>query len=288
MRRGCGRCQRKDSCGDDAGRPESGGAPHQVGGAYRSACGPLTPPAAWNPRGSVLRGSSPQNACLVAVGRGSRVSSSSPPASCPLAVMAAVGDADPCSSDSVFTSARLGISGVVVLVIGFASLAAGVAAPSGGGPKCDDRAPVADARVGGAAGGPPRCDPLVDSPIAPDGSAYQDLAVRVMDEGFFFANRPTGYPFLLAPHQLIALGNNHLAHELLNLAFALAGGWLLFDLVRPLAGRQAAILALIAYAIPPGLLLLTPVRLTDTVFATSASPSAGRAAGCPAAAWSGR
>jgi Dolichyl-phosphate-mannose-protein mannosyltransferase len=109
---------------------------------------------------------------------------------------------------------------------------------------------------------------VIDSPIAPDASAYQKLAVSIMREGFLFHERPTGYPLLLAGAYL-ALDKSHLTHELLNLGFAIVGGVLLFDLARRWVGRQAALMAMVAYAIVPGLLFLTPVRLVDTVFATA-------------------
>ena len=111
---------------------------------------------------------------------------------------------------------------------------------------------------------------FVDSPIAPDGSAYQDLAVRVMDEGFFFANRPTGYPFLLAQsYQLFwATTTLRTSSSIWHLLW-LAAGCSSISFGHWPAGRRPSS-PWIAYAILPGLLLLTPVRLTDTVFATLA------------------
>ena len=109
---------------------------------------------------------------------------------------------------------------------------------------------------------------IMDSPVSIDASAYRKLALKIMDRGFFFTDaRPTGYPYLLAL-AYGALGRSPLTHELLNLGFVMAGGALLFDLAHRLAGRTGGMLALIAYAATPGLLLLTTVRLVDSIFAT--------------------
>ena len=184
-----------------------------------------------------------------------------------LAVIATLGETASTLGRLLFTPTRIGLSGVAVLIIGLAALAAGVAgAVLAARSRLTERhllvlglAVLLVVRLAAVL--------LIEAPSSPDGSAYQKTALRIMDEGFFFWYRPTGYPFLLAAaYQL--LGERALAHELLNLVFVMAGGWLLFDLSRRLAGRQAAIVVLVAYAVIPGLLLLTPVRLTDTVYAT--------------------
>ena len=184
-----------------------------------------------------------------------------------LAVVAALGETASTLSGLLFTPARLGLSGLVALIIGLACLAAGLAgAVLAARSRLTDRQLLVlgllvllAVRLTAVL--------LIEAPTSPDGSAYQKTALRMMGEGFFFWYRPTGYPFLLAAAYQ-ALGERSLAYELLNLTFVMAGGWLLFDLAKRLAGRQAAIVALVAYAVMPGLLLLTPVRLTDTVYAT--------------------
>ena len=107
----------------------------------------------------------------------------------------------------------------------------------------------------------------LDAPLANDGRAYAELARWLTDGNCCFADRPTGYPALLAGAYAL-VGEGGAAHELLNVAFAVAGGWFLYDLAREAAGRTAAALALFAYAAMPALVLLTPLLLTDTVYAT--------------------
>lgn len=108
---------------------------------------------------------------------------------------------------------------------------------------------------------------VMDAPLANDGVAYRDLAIWLADGGCCFADRPTGYPALLAP--LYALfGPATWVAEVVNVVAAIVGGWLLFDVVRRASGRTAAATALFAFAVLPGLLLLTPLLLTDTVYAT--------------------
>ena len=160
-----------------------------------------------------------------------------------------------------------GVDGLAVLVIGLLSLAVGLAAGVAAARSMLTRTQLLLLGLALLLAVRLSAVLLIQAPIAPDGASYEKTAVRVMGEGFFFWYRPTGYPFLLATtYQL--LGRGTLSHELLNVAFAMAGGWLLFDLAGKTAGRQAAMVALVAYAIAPGLVLLTPVRLTDTIYAT--------------------
>lgn len=108
---------------------------------------------------------------------------------------------------------------------------------------------------------------LMDAPLANDGRAYQELAHWLADGNCCFADRPTGYPMLLAA-AFVPFGDAAWVHEAINVAFALLGGWLLFDVTRGAFGRLPAAVALFAYALLPGLVLLTPLLLTDTVYAT--------------------
>jgi hypothetical protein len=107
----------------------------------------------------------------------------------------------------------------------------------------------------------------IDSPLAPDGEAYLELSRWLGAGNCCLADRPTGYPALLLPMRAL-FGEGAMGHELLNLVFALVGAWLLFDLALHAFGRGAAGAAVGAYAVLPGLALLTPVLLTDTVYAT--------------------
>jgi hypothetical protein len=163
--------------------------------------------------------------------------------------------------------ARLGVAGAGVLLAGALGLAAVVAAA-----LLAARSRLSDRQVGLVGLGlvvALRGAVLLamDAPLANDGRAYAELARWLADGGCCFADRPTGYPALLVGAHALA-GPGAASHELLNLAFAVAGGWLLYDLVREAAGRLAAALALFAFAAMPALVLLTPLLLTDTVYAT--------------------
>jgi hypothetical protein len=163
--------------------------------------------------------------------------------------------------------ARLGMAGAGTILAGVAGLAAVLLAA-----LLAARSRLSDRQLGLAGLGlvlAVRGAVLLamDAPLANDGRAYAELARWLADGGCCFADRPTGYPALLAGASAL-LGQGAAAHELLNLAFAVAGGWLLYDLARAAAGRSAATLALFVYAVMPALVLLTPLLLTDTVYAT--------------------
>ena len=108
---------------------------------------------------------------------------------------------------------------------------------------------------------------LMDAPLPNDGRAYQELARWLAAGNCCFADRPTGYPAVLAAAYLVA-GDGAWVHEAVNVAAAVVGGWLLWDLVRPVAGRTAAAIALFAFAVLPTQMLLTPVLLTDVLYTT--------------------
>lgn len=162
---------------------------------------------------------------------------------------------------------RLGLGGAGVLLAGVVVLAGGVAAALiAARSRLTDRqlllvglGLVALARGGTVV--------LMDAPLANDGRAYQELARWLADGNCCFADRPTGYPMLLAA-AYVPFGDATWVHEAINVAFAVLGGWLLFDLARGAFGRLPAAVALVAFALLPGLALLTPLLLTDTVYAT--------------------
>jgi hypothetical protein len=108
---------------------------------------------------------------------------------------------------------------------------------------------------------------LMDAPLPNDGRAYQDLARWLAEGNCCFADRPTGYPAVLAAVYWLG-GDGTWVHEAINVAAAVAGGWLLWDLVRGLAGRAAAAIVLFAFAVLPTQVLLTPVLLTDVLYTT--------------------
>lgn len=162
---------------------------------------------------------------------------------------------------------RLGPAGVGVLVTGLAALiAAAVAGFWAGKGRWTDRQLMLAAL----------CFVLVvrgaivlvhDAPLPNDGRAYQELARWLAAGGCCFADRPTGYPMLLAAAYRL-VGDGTWVHEAVNVLAAVAGGWLLLDLVSRACGRIAAAMAVAIYAVLPGLALLTPLLLTDTVYAT--------------------
>jgi hypothetical protein len=163
---------------------------------------------------------------------------------------------------------RLGLDGALVALAGTAAISAGigvalVAARS----RLTDRQLLwcALGLVALVRGG---MVVVMDAPLANDGRAYQELARWLAGGGCCFADRPTGYPMLLAAAYRLA-GDGSWVHEAVNVAAALIGGWLLFDLVRGAIGRVMAAVAVGAYALQPGLALLTPLLLTDTVYATT-------------------
>jgi hypothetical protein len=108
---------------------------------------------------------------------------------------------------------------------------------------------------------------VIDAPLAPDGEAYLELSRWLSAGNCCLADRPTGYPALLLPARAV-LGETPWSHEAVNLVFALAGAWFVFDLAVRAFGRRSASVAVAVYALLPGLALLTPVLLTDTVYAT--------------------
>jgi hypothetical protein len=107
----------------------------------------------------------------------------------------------------------------------------------------------------------------VDAPLANDGLAYRDLAQWLAGGGCCFADRPTGYPALLAA-AYAAFGDGSLAHEAINLAAAMIGGGLIFWLSRDAFGRGPATVGIFGFAVLPTQVLLAPVLLTDVVYTT--------------------
>lgn len=107
----------------------------------------------------------------------------------------------------------------------------------------------------------------IDAAPRPDGIAYRELAQWLASGGCCFADRPTGYPALLALGYRL-FGESAAVHEAINVGAAMVGGWIVWALVRPASGRLAAALALFAFAAIPTQVLLTPVLMTDVVYTT--------------------
>jgi hypothetical protein len=181
--------------------------------------------------------------------------------------VAALGETASMLLDVAESPRRLGVAGLGVLLAGLLALAGALAAAYlAARSRLSDRQLLWAGLVlvllvrGGIV-------VLLDAPFANDGRAYQELARWLAHGGCCFADRPTGYPILLAAAYRF-VGDATWIHEAINVAFAVLGAWMLFDLVRGPFGRPAAALVLSAYAVLPGLALLTPLLLTDTVYAS--------------------
>lgn len=162
---------------------------------------------------------------------------------------------------------RFGADGVAMILLGASGLiGATIGAWLLSGTRLSDRALLAAGLalivlVRGAA------VILIEAPLPNDGRAYQELARWLSAGGCCFADRPTGYPALLAGASAL-LGSGSWVPEALNVAAAGLGGALLFAIVRDTFGRAAAAIALAAFAMLPTQVLLTPVVLADVVYAT--------------------
>jgi hypothetical protein len=110
--------------------------------------------------------------------------------------------------------------------------------------------------------------PLVETPIPPGGDPIilHQLAVGVLDGGNpVVAHRPMGFSTLLAG--LYALfGVRPWLAEVLNLAFAILAGWMLYQLVLAGWGARRASIALVLYAIAPSPILMVTTVFTETVY----------------------
>lgn len=108
---------------------------------------------------------------------------------------------------------------------------------------------------------------LIEAPVPVDGVDYQAMAIQIANGSCCGAERSPGLPMLLAgPYA--AFGPVGVVHETLNLLAGVAGGWLVYAIVRTESDAEAAAAGLIAYALIPSLVLLTPVLLTETIFTT--------------------
>lgn len=108
---------------------------------------------------------------------------------------------------------------------------------------------------------------LIEAPVPVDGVDYQAMAIQIANGSCCLAERSPGLPMLLAGPYAV-FGPAAAVHETLNLLAGVAGGWLLYAIVRTEFDADAAAAGLIAYALIPSLALLTPVLLTETVFTT--------------------
>lgn len=102
-------------------------------------------------------------------------------------------------------------------------------------------------------------------PLTGEMARYDELAAGVLTGQCCFADRPLGYPILLAGAYGL-LGRTDLAAESLDILLALLAGIGLFALVRASYGRSAAGLALVAFALWPAGALVTGVRLPETAY----------------------
>lgn len=108
---------------------------------------------------------------------------------------------------------------------------------------------------------------LIDAPLSVDAAAYRQMALDALGGQCCFGDRSPGLPIVLVP--LYGwLGAVPAAHEAVNLVAGVAGGWLVFAIVRDEWDGRAAASALIGYALLPSLVLFTPVLLSEPLFTT--------------------
>lgn len=105
----------------------------------------------------------------------------------------------------------------------------------------------------------------LDSPLTGEAILYDEMAQGVIDGQCCFADRPTGYPILLAGAYAL-VGRGAFAGELLNLVAAVVGAVVLYGLVRAILGPRAASIALVLHAVWPAGILLSNARFTETVY----------------------
>lgn len=107
----------------------------------------------------------------------------------------------------------------------------------------------------------------IDAAPRPDGIAYRELAQWLASGGCCFADRPTGYPGLLALGYRV-FGESSAVPDAINIVAAMVGGWIMWVLVRKATGRRPAAIALFAFAAIPTQVLLAPVLMPDVVYTT--------------------
>jgi 4-amino-4-deoxy-L-arabinose transferase-like glycosyltransferase len=107
---------------------------------------------------------------------------------------------------------------------------------------------------------------LIDAPLHNDPLFQNDLALGVLKGQCCFSHRPMGYPIALAGAYAI-FGPQIAVAEVLNLAFAVATGWFVYDTARRAWDKTVGAAALATFAVMPSQILLTPVPLTETMYA---------------------
>lgn len=105
----------------------------------------------------------------------------------------------------------------------------------------------------------------LDSPLTGEATFYDEMAHGVLNGQCCFADRPTGYPILLAGAYAL-IGRGALAGELLNLVAAVVTGLAIYALVRAVLGPRAAVIAVVIHAVWPAGVLMSNTRFTETVY----------------------
>jgi 4-amino-4-deoxy-L-arabinose transferase-like glycosyltransferase len=113
---------------------------------------------------------------------------------------------------------------------------------------------------------------LIDAPLHNDPLFQNDLALGVLKGQCCFSHRPMGYPIALAGAYAI-FGPQIAVAEVLNLAFAVATGWFVYDTARRVWDETVGAAALATFAVIPSQILLIPVPLTETMYAMLISGS---------------
>lgn len=106
---------------------------------------------------------------------------------------------------------------------------------------------------------------LADAPLTGENRIVNSQAVDILEGACCFGHRPTGYPIALSmAFRLFGVGPT--AIESLNIAFAAATTWLVWDIGRISWSRRVGAFAATSYALAPSAILMTLVPLTEPMY----------------------
>ena len=108
---------------------------------------------------------------------------------------------------------------------------------------------------------------------------YDALARGVLEGACCFSDRPMGYPIVLAL-AYAGLGAGHVAVELLNIAFALITGVLLWSLARRCYGVRVGAITLLLYGLWPAGALMVVTSMPHTSYELAIVAAAWTAIAC--------
>ena len=106
---------------------------------------------------------------------------------------------------------------------------------------------------------------LASAPLHGENAIVHEQALGVLEGTCCFGHRPLGYPIVLAGAYAL-LGVGPAAIETLNIAFAAATTWLVWDIGRVTAGRRVGAVAATTFAVLPSQVLMALVPLTEPLF----------------------